>query len=43
MPFAWQMFALPPALLIVITIITIAVVSLKAAFETPIRAALRQE
>ena len=42
MPVAWQMFVLPPTLLIIITLVTIGVISLKSAFETPIRA-LRQE
>ena len=41
-PLTWQMFALPPVLLIIITLVTIGVTSLKAALETPIRA-LRQE
>jgi putative ABC transport system permease protein len=38
----WQIFALPPLLLLAITLLTITVVGLRAAIETPVRA-LRQE
>ena len=41
-PLQWQIFVGPPLLLIVVTLITINVVSMKAAIETPVRA-LRQE
>jgi putative ABC transport system permease protein len=41
-PLKWQIFALPPLLLLLITMIMIVAVSVRAAIETPVRA-LRQE
>lgn len=41
-PLQWQIFSVPPLLLMMITLITIIIVSMKAAIETPVKA-LRQE
>jgi putative ABC transport system permease protein len=38
----WEIFALPPLLLVLVTMLTIGLISLKAAFENPVRA-LRQD
>lgn len=41
-PIGWQMFVIPPLLLMTITLTTISVISIRAALETPVKA-LRQE
>ena len=41
-PMQWQILAVPPLVLVAITLFTISVVSIKAAIETPVKA-LRQE
>ena len=41
-PIGWQMFLIPPMVLMLITLTTIGIISIRAALETPVKA-LRQE